>query len=73
MSDRLDVFGADIADMEEKVDLLGEELEKEVWRLVEVIRILKKQLSLYDGHFTNLDKRVFDLEGKPQKPKSNYD
>jgi len=62
MNDRLDVFGADIADMEEKVDLLGEELEKEVWRLVKVIRILKKQLALYDGHFTNLDKRVLQLE-----------
>jgi len=62
-----------IVPLEEKVEVLGRELMREVRRLTRLVRVLARQLEQYDGHFLNLDKRTFNLEekqGSAKKP--NY-
>ena len=53
--------------LEYKIDLVGKELYKSTRRETKLYRLLKEELGQLRGHFTNLEKRVFNTEKQPIK------
>ena len=61
-------------DLQWQIDLLGRELYYVNWRLIRVIQLLRDTIEQMEGHFKNLDGRVYKLEEKyPKKKRASYD